>query len=79
MGRLLPLLLSLLAAVALVSSVRALGVDPVLSASYVSTFEIVDTLPHDPSSFTQGLTFGSDGTLYESQGARRHQCPSAER
>jgi len=39
------------------------------SAAYVSTFEIISTMPHDPNAFTQGLTFAPDGTLYESDGA----------
>ena len=41
---------------------------PPESVPYVSTFEIVSTMPHDPDAFTQGLTFGPDGTLYESDG-----------
>ena len=34
---------------------------------YLSTYEIVQTLPHDGESFTQGLAFRK-GTLYESKG-----------
>lgn len=42
--------------------------------TYVSTFEIVSTMPHDPNAFTQGLTFGPDGTLYESDGLYHHSA-----
>lgn len=36
--------------------------------SYVSSYEIIETFPHDHSAFTQGLTFDDNGTLYESDG-----------
>ena len=42
-----------------------------LTSSYVSTYEIVREFNHDPDgtrSFTQGLEFHPDGTLYESVG-----------
>jgi len=34
----------------------------------VYTFEIVNTFPHDPNAFTQGLVFTEDGRLYEGTG-----------
>ena len=35
---------------------------------YLSTYEIVRSVPHDGESFTQGLTFDRHGTLFESKG-----------
>lgn len=32
------------------------------------TLEILETLPHDRSTFTQGLEYGPDGTVFESSG-----------
>ena len=48
----------------------AWGTDPAVPAAlpYVSSYDVVATHPHDPSAFTQGLVFSSDGTLYESDG-----------
>jgi glutamine cyclotransferase len=40
-------------------------------AAPVRTFKIVDTYPHDPQAFTQGLAF-DDGILYESTGLLGH-------
>ena len=37
-------------------------------SSYVLSYEVVATHPHDHSSFTQGLTFDRNSTLYESVG-----------
>uniref|UniRef100_A0A7S4IT15 Glutamine cyclotransferase n=1 Tax=Odontella aurita TaxID=265563 RepID=A0A7S4IT15_9STRA len=34
-------------------------------------FEVLSSMPHDPTSFTQGLTY-ADGILYESTGLNRH-------
>ena len=39
-----------------------------INSAYVSTYEVLNTFPHDPDSFTQGLTFDEHGTLYESDG-----------
>ena len=39
-----------------------------INGAYVSTYEVLNTFPHDPDSFTQGLTFDEHGTLYESDG-----------
>eukprot|EP00316_Scyphosphaera_apsteinii_P004980 CAMPEP_0119321086 /NCGR_PEP_ID=MMETSP1333-20130426/54376_1 /TAXON_ID=418940 /ORGANISM="Scyphosphaera apsteinii, Strain RCC1455" /LENGTH=266 /DNA_ID=CAMNT_0007327963 /DNA_START=182 /DNA_END=979 /DNA_ORIENTATION=+ len=36
--------------------------------AYVSSYEVIEVLPHDPRAFTQGLVFDNDGTLYESDG-----------
>ena len=48
---------------------RALGGEAApLPSSYVSTFEIVATFPHDTGAFTQGLAFDAAGNLYESDG-----------
>lgn len=52
---------------------RALGGEAApVADTYVSGFEIVRTLPHDPTMFTQGLAFAPDGGLYESDGLYRH-------
>ena len=46
-------------------------------SSYVSTYEVVTTFPHDTNAFTQGLVFDDAGTLYESDGLyRRSQVRS---
>ena len=37
-------------------------------SAYVLSYEVVATHPHDHSSFTQGLTFDRNSTLYESVG-----------
>ena len=42
--------------------------------TYVSGYEIIHTNPHDINAFTQGLAFGPDGTLYESDGLYRHSA-----
>jgi glutaminyl-peptide cyclotransferase len=34
----------------------------------VQSYKLIATFPHDPSSFTQGLVFASDGQMYESTG-----------
>lgn len=34
----------------------------------VQSYKVVATFPHDPTSFTQGLVFASEGQLYESTG-----------
>jgi glutamine cyclotransferase len=34
----------------------------------VQTYKVIATFPHDPTSFTQGLVFASDGQMYESTG-----------
>ena len=48
---------------------RGLGGELAVEAqSYVSTYEIIEVFPHDPSAFTQGLAFDSSGNLYESDG-----------
>ena len=48
---------------------RALGGESSpLNDAYVSTYEIVQEFPHDPTAFTQGLVFDEAGTLYESDG-----------
>ncbi|KAJ1448206.1 glutamine cyclotransferase [Pelagophyceae sp. CCMP2097] len=39
--------------------------------SYVCSYRIVKTFPHDGDAFTQGLAFDEDGTLYESDGMYR--------
>ena len=39
-----------------------------MASTYVSSYEIVETFPHDSNAFTQGLAFGPDGVLYESDG-----------
>ena len=59
----------------LASPHRELGGEaPPKPESYVSGYEIVRTSPHDPHAFTQGLAFGSDGTLYESDGLYHHSA-----
>ena len=40
----------------------------VASLPYVSKYEVIKTYPHDSSAFTQGLAFGPNGELYESDG-----------
>lgn len=50
-----------------VPSEQSVPNDPA-SLGYVSKYEILATLPHDPKSFTQGLIFDDGGTLYESLG-----------
>jgi len=42
--------------------------------TYVSTYEVIATFPHEPEAFTQGLAFDYDGTLYESDGLYRHSA-----
>ncbi|MBE3116624.1 glutaminyl-peptide cyclotransferase [Candidatus Bathyarchaeota archaeon] len=42
------------------------------------TYKIVNTFPHDPTAFTEGLTF-ADGALYESTGAALSSAPSSLR
>jgi glutamine cyclotransferase len=42
------------------------------------TYKIVNTFPHDPTAFTEGLTF-VDGALYESTGAFPSSAPSSLR
>ena len=37
-------------------------------SSYVSSYEVVATMEHDPSAFTQGLAFDAHGRLFESDG-----------
>ena len=52
---------------------RQLGGEEVATPStYVSTYEIIETFPHDPTAFTQGLAFDSGGNLYESDGLYGH-------
>jgi glutamine cyclotransferase len=48
------------------------GEESPLTDTYVSSYEIVSAFPHDPAAFTQGLTFDSEGNLYESDGLYRH-------
>ena len=48
------------------------GAVPWDSLGYVSSYEVLAELPHDPGSFTQGLAFSDDGTLYESDGLYGH-------
>ena len=40
------------------------------------TYKIVNTFPHDPTAFTEGLTF-VDNALYESTGAFLSSAPSS--
>jgi glutamine cyclotransferase len=65
-------LLIAVAVLALVHTAGAGGEAPPKPEAYVSGYEIVNEYPHDPTAFTQGLAFGSDGTLYESDGLYRH-------
>lgn len=37
----------------------------------ISSYEVVNSFPHDPTAFTQGLIF-QDGALLESTGLERH-------
>ena len=52
---------------------RSLGAEeaPALAGTYVGTFEIVTSFPHDADAFTQGLAFDAGGKLYESDGLYR--------
>ena len=57
---------------------RALGAEASpLNDAYVSTYEIIQTWPHDPTAFTQGLGFDADGNLYESDGLYHHSAVRA--
>ncbi|HKF47403.1 MAG TPA: glutaminyl-peptide cyclotransferase [Terracidiphilus sp.] len=47
----------------------AVGCKPASSFTSTDTYRIVQTYPHDPASFTQGLLF-ADGHLYESTGLK---------
>lgn len=38
----------------------------------VNTFTVLEQMKHDPTSFTQGLSYGQDGKIYESTGLYRH-------
>lgn len=67
-------LLIAVAVLALVHTARAGGEPPPKPETYVSGYDIVNEYPHDPTAFTQGLAFGSDGTLYESDGLYRHSA-----
>ncbi|KAL9187792.1 hypothetical protein ACHAXT_006170 [Thalassiosira profunda] len=42
-----------------------------LPHTIVNTFTVLEKVDHDPSSFTQGLSIGSDGTIYETTGLYR--------
>ena len=59
-------LVVLVCALALLRPAEAGGEAAPRAEGYVSGYEIVRTMPHDPNAFTQGLAFASDGTLYES-------------
>jgi hypothetical protein len=52
-----------------VSTPTALATPSEQSSTPVYTFDIVNTFPHDPGAFTQGLVF-QDGVLYEGTGLR---------
>jgi len=61
--------------VLLASLRRELGGEAAPKAeTYVSGYQIVHTSPHDMTAFTQGLAFGLDGVLYESDGLYRHSA-----
>jgi len=56
-------------------SVAQIGSPP--PQSYVSSYEILEDLPHDPRAFVQGLAFDASGTLYESDGIYRRSAVRA--
>ena len=57
------------ASAALRNSPRELGGEAAPApSSYVSSYEVVATMEHDPSAFTQGLAFDAHGRLFESDG-----------
>jgi glutamine cyclotransferase len=65
----------LLASLSWARAGRELGGEaPPKPETYVSGYEIVRTNHHDINAFTQGLAFGPDGTLYESDGLYRHSA-----
>ncbi len=60
-----PLPIAIVSAVAVLCSVAAGAQTPVCG------YQVVNTYPHDPSAYTQGLLY-SDGELYESTGLHGH-------
>ena len=49
---------------------RKLGLEASpLNSAYVSTYEIVQTFPHETDAFTQGLTFDEHGSLSRAMGS----------
>ena len=56
------------ASAALRNSPRELGEPAPAPSTYVSSYEVVATMEHDPSAFTQGLAFDAHGRLFESDG-----------
>lgn len=62
-GRYAPLLPSLAAALALLLQISA----ATAGSTALYTYKIINTYPHDPQAFTQGLAF-DDGFLYEGTG-----------
>ena len=56
------------------NSSRELGGEGRQTGDLCERYESSHTNPHDINAFTQGLAFGLDGTLYESDGLYRHSA-----
>jgi len=54
------------------ADVKYVPEEPHKALGYVSKYEIIETHPHDPRAFTQGLIFDNAGTMYESLGMYGH-------
>lgn len=61
--------LSLIAAISALLTACSVATTPAMAQQTIYDFEIVNTYPHDPEAFTQGLFF-RDGVLYESTGLK---------
>lgn len=61
--------MSLIAAISALLTACSAAATPASAQSTVYDYEIVNTYPHDPDAFTQGLFF-RDGVLYESTGLK---------
>ncbi|KAL9187698.1 hypothetical protein ACHAXT_006076 [Thalassiosira profunda] len=44
----------------------------VASSTIVDAFTVLEQVGHDPTSFTQGLSYGDDGTIFETTGLHGH-------